>query len=166
MIKHILLLFLILGYVTIYSQHYDDYLGAGHDRGIKVWSSSNEGSAIAANTVNGEGLDAMKIEASRFLAQAAFGGSEDQIQELLDLDNDFNAWLEDQFSKEVSWMLPKLWEVNDKAETYIIIKSMTPLKLDKKTSNTLAPILCILSILGGNTWLKKMTNYDNELLMP
>jgi len=110
---------------SIYAQIYDDYLGAGHDKGIKVWTSDNAGVAIGQNTINGEGLDAMKYEASRFLSQAAFGGTSDQIIDLVETENDFSAWIDDQFQEPTSWMLPALYATDDRAERLFYIENDT-----------------------------------------
>ncbi len=101
---------------VVSGQIYDDYLGAGHDRGIKVWTSSDQGNAVGQNTINGEGLDAMKMEASRFLSQAAFGGNEEAIEALVAIDNDFSQWIDDQVQAPISWMLPALYATSDRAE--------------------------------------------------
>ena len=67
------LLIFTLGIIPLCGQLYDDYLGAGHDLGITVQSSSDFGAAQAQNTINGSGLDGRKMAASRFLFQAGFG---------------------------------------------------------------------------------------------
>lgn len=111
--------------LTIYAQIYDDYLGAGHDRGIKVWTSDNAGAAIGQNTINGEGLDAMKFEASRFLSQAAFGGTLEQITDLVASENDFSAWIDAQFQSPTSWMLPALYATDERAIRLFYIQNDT-----------------------------------------
>ena len=97
------------------AQYYDDYIGAGNDRGVTVRSSSNSGDAIAANTINGEGLDAHKMAASRFLFQASFGADLDEIKALAET-LDYEGWIENQFNQPMSLLLPKLWETNTRAK--------------------------------------------------
>lgn len=97
---------------NLIGQVYDDYIGAGHDQGVKVWTSSNQGPAVGENTINGLGMDAMKMEASRFLSQAAFGGSQLQIDALVATDNDFSSWINQQEQEPTSWMLDKLYAVD------------------------------------------------------
>jgi len=75
---------------------YDDYLGAGHSEGITVTASSQFGTAAADNTLNGTGLIAKKAEAGRFLNQATFGPTYDDITKFMDLG--YEAWLEEQFN--------------------------------------------------------------------
>lgn len=111
--------------ILAYSQIYDDYIGAGHAQGVTVYSSSNQGPAIGENTINGSGMDAMKMEASRFLAQAAFGGSPSQIEALAATENDFSAWIDAQIQEPASMMLPKLYEVDQRAETLYYIERDT-----------------------------------------
>ena len=106
--------FLLSSFGMAEAQIYDDYLGAGHDEGITVSSSSNSNGATADNTINGEGLDAPKMEAARFLAQATFGGSIDEIRALAE-ERDFEAWIDQQFNMPTTLMLPKLWEVNQRS---------------------------------------------------
>ncbi len=109
--KHPLLFLLNIGIITgLFSQVYTDYIGAGHSQYVKVYTSSNHSNSIGENTINGEGLDAMKMEASRFLAQATFGGGIDVIEELAAEGNNFEAWMEEQFVLPVNLMLPALWE--------------------------------------------------------
>ena len=75
---------------------YTDYLGAGHDEGISVTSSSQVEGAIAANTLNGNGLTAKRAEASRFLIQSTFGPTYEEINQLME--TDYETWFENQFN--------------------------------------------------------------------
>ncbi len=96
------------------AQYYDDYIGAGNDRGVTVRSSSNSGDAIASNTINGEGLDAKKMAASRFLFQSSFGADIDEINTLAET-LDYEGWIDNQFNQPTSLLLPKLWETDARA---------------------------------------------------
>ncbi len=100
--------------ISLAQSNYDDFLGAGHDIGVKVRTSSNSLSSIGENTINGAGLDAKKIEASRFLFQAAFGGNQEEINSLSKT-LDFEGWIENQFNQPTTLLLPKLWEVDARA---------------------------------------------------
>jgi len=99
----------------IHAQSDRDFLGAGHDQGVSVRSSSSVGMARASNTINGSGLDAQNIEASRFLFQAGWGGTE---QEILDLAAtlDFEGWIDQQMSMSPTLLTPVLWETNTRAK--------------------------------------------------
>ncbi len=99
---------------VVSGQVYSDYLGAGHDQGVTVRTSSNSGFSIGEKTINGDGLDARKMAASRFLFQSSFGGSNEEIEALSESLN-FESWIENQFNMPVTLTLPKLWEVDERA---------------------------------------------------
>ncbi|MBP9194543.1 MAG: DUF1800 domain-containing protein [Saprospiraceae bacterium] len=96
------LLTLALGCFTLlcHAQPYTDYIGAGHTRNITVSSSSAHSknhfskSAIPQNTINGQGLDGKKVEASRFLNMATFGGNQFEIEQLASSNPE--AWIDSQ----------------------------------------------------------------------
>lgn len=98
--KLILSIFLTIG-VFVHSQEYTDYIGAGHDQGITVTSSSDQERdgwierASANNTINGLGLDARLLETSRFLSQATFGTDLDYIKQVSE--SSFEDWIDAQF---------------------------------------------------------------------
>lgn len=87
------LAFLFRPFVTL-AQVYSDYLGAGHQLGITVTSSSTSGES----TINGfPGSSEIRLgDASRFLAQASFGGTWQEIQDLST--QGYSSWLETQFA--------------------------------------------------------------------
>lgn len=96
--------FLILmsaGSVCAQIQVYSDYVGGGHSKDILISTSSSfsdpewQKNSAPVNTINGEGLDGRKADASRFLFQAAFGGKR---QDLIDLAAtlDFESWIDEQ----------------------------------------------------------------------
>lgn len=103
--KLILFNFIFLFFASfILAQKYEDYLGAGHDRDIKVTSSSTKSEyptlyrAKAQNTINGMGMDAKMMEASRFLTQATLGPDMNTIKEVVDIG--IEQWLDQQFEIE------------------------------------------------------------------
>lgn len=112
-----LLIFISISFLS-YGQLYDDYIGAGHNEGVRVWSSSESQNSSAESTINGEGLDYEKFQASRFLAQASFGPSDEGIEQLVSSDLDYEGWIDNQLNQSTSWMLPKLWEIDEKARGY------------------------------------------------
>jgi len=93
---------LLLFSICTYSQEYTDYVGAGHNNGINVTSSSEQSRtgwnefASAENTINGKGLDARLLETSRFLAQATFGTNLEYIKAVAE--NSFEDWIDEQFN--------------------------------------------------------------------
>lgn len=84
---------------------FEDYVGAGHAEGITVSVSSDytrDGwtrNATGERTIDGGGLDAARMEASRFLAQAGLGGSPHEIETLAET-LDFEGWIDWQYSLE------------------------------------------------------------------
>jgi uncharacterized protein (DUF1800 family) len=78
---------------------YENYLGAGNAQGIVVSTSSDlsqngwQRSASGVRTLDGGGLDARMMEASRFLAQAGNGGNLSEIQTLSE-SLDFEGWID------------------------------------------------------------------------
>lgn len=101
--------------VLLLGQEAQEYIGAGNDRGIKVRTSSNTLSSIGENTINGNGFDARKMEASRFLFQASFGAPMEEIEALSETLN-YEAWINQQFDLPTTLLLPKLWEVNERSK--------------------------------------------------
>ena len=87
-----------------FSQKYKDYVGAGHSRDIKVFSSDNKLEkptgfvAKSENTINGKGLDAKKMAASRLLSQAALGANMKTIEKVAD--TGIEQWIDAQMKIE------------------------------------------------------------------
>jgi len=100
--KTFLLYSLLCVPVCLFSQEYNDYLGAGHSDGITVTSSHQESRtnwdeiASADKTINGHGLDSRLLETSRFLAQATFGCDLDYIKAVAE--DSFEDWIDNQFN--------------------------------------------------------------------
>jgi len=110
------LLFLFL-YLITYShldaqqfKHYD-FLGAGHDNGITVTTSSSN--IDSKKTVDGFPIqnDQQLKEASRFLAQATFGADLATIQMTAAMG--YEAWLDEQFNLPQIKIVPKMFQQND-----------------------------------------------------
>ncbi len=105
---------LIIPYYT-FSQKYEDYVGAGHDRDIKVYSSSNkfENStgfmAKPENTINGIGLDAKLMEASRLLSQASLGADMKTIRYVAKIG--ISQWIEEQMNTPPESYLQNILDV-------------------------------------------------------
>ena len=98
----ILVLMYLLPSLSI-SQVNDIYFGAGNNSQINVTTSndyqlySGTETAEGVNTINGKGLLSKRIEASRFLNQAGFGGSLSMIDTVVSLG--IESWLDRQFAK-------------------------------------------------------------------
>lgn len=80
------------------------YIGAGHGENVKVTTSSDlhqdlwEKTASGEKTIDGGGMDADLMEASRFLSQATLGADRQLIEEVAAMG--IEAWLEGQLNKE------------------------------------------------------------------
>ncbi len=102
MIRNSLLGLILFLCSTISAQVYDDYIGAGHDDGIIVTTSSEyqkenwDEVAEGRRTLDGSGMDAELMAASRFLAQASFGGSMQKVEQVAEMG--YENWLNWQFS--------------------------------------------------------------------
>ncbi len=91
------------------------YIGGGNAQGISVTASSQHNqskwpkAATANNTINGNGLDAKDMEASRFLAQAALGYDLTHIQDVSNLG--IESWIDAQIQLPQTMMLPKVEQI-------------------------------------------------------
>ncbi|MEM6397007.1 MAG: DUF1800 domain-containing protein [Bacteroidota bacterium] len=101
-----LLLFLLTGITQ--AQTYTDYLGAGHDLGISVSSSPIIEGLEAEQIIDADGLDSasMRIQTSRFLAQATLGANREDIEAVRS--QGFEAWIDEQMTIEPTYLLPEL----------------------------------------------------------
>ncbi len=100
---------------------YSDFVGAGHSEGISVTTSSDHiqsgwtRHAVGLRTIDGGGLDSKRMEASRFLAQAAFGGKPEEIATLAQ-SNDFEGWIDWQYTLLKTDMLTLTNQVTQQAK--------------------------------------------------
>ncbi len=99
----VLRLFAVLMLVSeanmLLAQTYDDFLGAGHEIGMQVSSSSDEGANLNAHVISGTQMTPDLIGASRFLSQATLGSSYEDLMYVSDVGID--AWLNEQFELPV-----------------------------------------------------------------
>ncbi len=127
--KH-LLFFIVCFPGYFFSQQYSDYLGAGHSNGITVTSSNEQSradwmeTASAANTVNGQGMDARLLETSRFLAQATFGTNLDYIKTVAE--GSFEDWIDSQFDMNSPEMRQRVKDISDQALLIFISNGGNP----------------------------------------
>lgn len=93
------------------AQIYSDYLGAGQAQGITVETSSQQDTVSGMVTVSGAGLQPDLYAASRFLGQATFGGSYEDLWQVAN--QGYAAWLDDQFNRPMGSYqdtTEKIWE--------------------------------------------------------
>jgi uncharacterized protein (DUF1800 family) len=102
----IAILFCLLVTDNYVAQGLVDYFGTGRYLGVKVSTSSNKDASIGENTINGSGLDAIQMDASRFAAQATLGANPDYVNKIVLMG--YERWIEDQFTKKPSLVLPTM----------------------------------------------------------
>ena len=108
--KNLLYAFLALLPFFCLGQPYTDFIGAGHNKNITVSSSDAHlktyfsKAAVAQNTINGQGLEGKRSEASRFLNQASFGATAQEINEVAQ--TSIEGWIDKQLTLAPSQYLP------------------------------------------------------------
>ncbi len=90
--------------------HAQQTIGLGEDDGVVVTTSSNSNATEGANTVSSEGYLPNLNAASRFLAQAAFGGSYEDIQVVAAIG--IEDWIDQQYG------LPRPYTIMSKVVGY------------------------------------------------
>jgi len=123
--NNILLLAICCLCLSALNAQYDDYIGAGHNEGIIVSTSSAASSTSPYNTIDGNGMQAELMEYSRFLTQTTFGSDMEEIERARSMGMD--AWLEEQFEMPVANMTDRMWEIWGEIEE--VYKSNTELAL-------------------------------------
>jgi len=84
---------------SIQSQTYLDYIGAGHNNGITVTSSSSASGSDLLSTINGHGVMVDTFGASRFLAQATLGANYAEIHRTAGMG--ISAWIDEQLAMPI-----------------------------------------------------------------
>ncbi len=124
MVRFPLFLLILFFFVKLPAQVYDDYIGAGHNEDVTVFSSSEyqfnnwDEVASADKTVSGEGLEGKLVDASRFLGQATLGANLSTIHHVAEIG--FEAWIEEQFEAPVTSYLNVMEEVYDEVYQFFI----------------------------------------------
>lgn len=168
-------------------QAYTDYIGAGHSEGFTITASHSMSNASAANTVNGKGMDSRYFAASRFLQQATMGPSEQMIEDLLASNSDFEAWLDNEFTKPPNYLKPEMEDIWDEIVAYYVGQGADPndlfgpykLHFDyayweilmtsdnylrHRIANSLSQILVVSSNSDLTDWGDALTGYYDILL--
>ncbi len=111
--KKFLLLSLVyvLSHTSILSQ---DYIGSGNIP-ITVSSSSTEIGFSEQALLSGDGLDAKKYDASRFLSQASFFYTEELVDSLANAD--YQGWIDQQIALPITYITPIFWEEFEEADS-------------------------------------------------
>jgi len=97
--KTILKIFCLFIPFGLMGQAYTDYLGAGHSEGFTITTSHSMNNAIQ---------------------HATMGPSQQMIQDLLDSGNDFEAWIDNEFSKPATHTQPEMEDIWDEIVAYYV----------------------------------------------
>ena len=99
--KGLLIFFLSSFFISgVFSQ---DYIGS-NNTAVTISASSNEAGMPGDNILNGNGLEALKYDASRFLSQAAFTYTEADIDALST--GNYEGWIDEQIALPTTYMTP------------------------------------------------------------
>ena len=104
--------------LSLMSQSYTDYLGAGHNVGMTITASSSTPKSPAENTLSGSGMDSPIFSAGRFLSQATMGPTPEMIDELVANGNDFEGWIDAQFAIPSADLKPTVYSIWDEIVDY------------------------------------------------
>lgn len=102
---------------SIQAQIYLDHFGTGNNVGVKVSSSSEQGIDQADQTLNGTGNYPDLTGASRFMSQATFGASYEEIEAITQIG--MNAWIDQQIAIPYSSYLTTYQNIYDEVSTMI-----------------------------------------------
>ena len=100
---------------NLLAQPYMDYIGGGHNKGITITASSSSGASTAQKTMDGSGMNDNLMAASRFLGQATLGANSSAINSALNMG--FEPWIDDQFTKAPTNILPTMNSIWSQIET-------------------------------------------------
>lgn len=99
--------FLILCFIATHAQaQYLDYIGAGHSAGVTTRASSLSNGSNPQATISGKGMTHLTSETARRLAQSTFGVKRAYIDQVVN--QGYGAWLEEQFNKPPTYIVPKV----------------------------------------------------------
>ena len=96
-----------------------DFIGGRSETGITVTASHSFAGTDPLSTINGEGLDAELMAASRFLFQAGLGGSMEDIESLA-LTGDYEAWIDQQAALPMTDVLSNVIAINEEEFQYFL----------------------------------------------
>lgn len=185
--KTLLKIFCLFLPYGLLGQAYTDYLGAGHSEGFTVTASHSMNNTSAENTVNGSGMDSKYFAASRFLQHATMGPSKSMIEDLLASNNDFESWIENEFTKPPSYLQPEMEAIWNEIIAYYVANGEDPNNifgpyklhfdyaywetlmtnddyLRHKVAHSLSQILVVSSNSDLRDWGDAMTGYYDILL--
>ena len=98
------------------------FIGGRGETGISVTASHTFTGTDPLNTINGQGLDADLMAASRFLFQAGMGGSMEDIIQLAS-SGDYETWIDQQAAMPVTDVLSNVIAINEQEFQYFITQT-------------------------------------------
>jgi len=134
------------------------YLGGGNSNDIHVTTSSDWQSyqgfywATGQKTIDGSGLEGDEMEASRFLSQATFGGTESEIEYVAEIG--IEKWFEEQFAKPATF-------ISDSSQLYYEL-ALANWVADHNGDSTGYQLLPINRHVGY-AWWNNMINAEDQL---
>lgn len=115
---------------STHAQVKDIYLGAGNDSSITVTTSDNHQlysglfTATGEKTVNGAGMNAKKMEVTRFLAQSTLGFDMSMIDKVMDLG--FESWIDSQFVLPASYLTDTMQLIREESKAIWVSNGNNP----------------------------------------
>jgi uncharacterized protein (DUF1800 family) len=97
------LLFYFLSSLISLGAYSQDFIGSGNTN-VTISTSSTEAGTSEQKVISGDGLEASKYDASKFLSQAAFVYTEEDIDLLSD--GEYEAWIDAQIELPITYVLP------------------------------------------------------------
>ncbi|RLD20312.1 MAG: DUF1800 domain-containing protein [Bacteroidetes bacterium] len=129
-VRDIIMMVLMSVAVTGYAQVEDIFLGAGNDSSITVTTSNNHQlytgfyTASGEKTVNGDGMNAARMDASRFLAQSTLSFNRAMIDQVLDIGPE--AWIDTQFALPASYLTDTMIQIYDESKAIWVANGNLP----------------------------------------
>ncbi len=113
------------------------YIGAGGFP-VSATTSSSEytdsdrytDTARSSHTIDGSGMNAEYFEAARFLQQATMGHNDSTTLEVVDMG--MEAWIDDQFVKDTSYLLPVVHQIHQDLNDSIWLATMDSTELRRR----------------------------------
>lgn len=106
--KNLLIILFGFSLMSLYAQEVK-YIGAGNTAGFSIVGSTSGMNTNPTNTVNGNGMDADYMEASRLLTQSTLGYTESHVEDVLDMG--IEGWINQQFEQPASYTSDVIYEI-------------------------------------------------------
>lgn len=114
----------------VYGQDEDVFLGGGSPVPVNVTTSSSHKlytgnfEATGEKTVNGDGMNAARMEASRFLAQSTLGYDISMVDQVVDMG--MEAWIDSQLVTPPSYLSDTIISIYDESKAVYVANGNNP----------------------------------------